>query len=539
MQQSITRLVFAFFAISAWLDAVSTGSGQALAHSTPQGTKSFASRGDSDQSAFPALESTGIQFNLTHGSVEKRSEKENSWMLLQRQLNHGRARLAQMQSRNVPSSEELSEAMDRRRRWLERRAMDPEIQSPDILGRTAVHTESYDASILGHNQTLSLGERQRGSRRSSGKFVVRDSNSNSAVNRIKEAAQQNKVTNAQDPSADNTLGLSIEANDVGYFTTVQIGSSNNNFKLLVDSGSSDTWVSGTNCSNCASHNKLGESSSSSLKISNKQYKISYGTGSVNVNRATDSMTVAGHTISNMQIGVSTSETAEFGGENIPFDGLMGLGGSALSVLGGKTVIEMMADQNLVDQPVVGYRLGRVADGSNNNHGQITFGAIDSSQVSGSLQEFDNQSNNGYWEIVLEDVSVGSKSVLGSRRRRGSNKHRATLDTGTSLIIAPQSVADAIHNAIQGSSSDGQGGYEIPCSTDTSLTFTFKGGYKFTMDSRDMIFSVSDSDTGKCVSSVSSGSSEGESAWILGAAFLKNVYFATNTRTNQIGIGKLK
>lgn len=529
------RLVLPMFAVLAYLTI-----GIVSAHSAPVGISSFASRGNQAESSFPSLESDSpsMQFNLTHSSVEKRSAKEDAWIVLQRHLNHGRARLASMKNKGALSAEELSEAMDRRRRWLERRDKHDHFNTVDMLGRAITFdNHPLDASTM--NQTarsVPNTEHSRGSRRSSGKFVARD---NSEVSRIKQAAAHNKVTKAQDPSSPHTIGLDIEANDVGYFATIQIGSSNNNFKMLIDSGSSDTWVAGSDCSSCSTQNKLGTQSSKSLKLSNKQYKISYGTGSVLVHRAHDDMTVAGMTVKNMQFGVSTHETPEFGGKDIPFDGLIGLGGSSLSVLGSKTVIDMMAEQNLVQQPVIGYRLGRVADGSNNNHGQITFGAIDSSQVSGSITEFDNQSNDGYWEVPLDDVSVGSKSVLGSRRRRGSNTHRATLDTGTSLIIAPKSQADAIHNAIHGASSDGQGGYEIPCTTDATLSFTFSGGHKFTINSRDLIFAGSNKNSGMCISAVSSGNAQGDSAWLLGAAFLKNVYFATNTKSNQIGLGKLK
>ena len=45
------------------------------------------------------------------------------------------------------------------------------------------------------------------------------------------------VTNATGASARNSEGLAIEANDVGYFVEVQIGSSDTKFKMLVDSGS--------------------------------------------------------------------------------------------------------------------------------------------------------------------------------------------------------------------------------------------------------------------------------------------------------------
>lgn len=51
------------------------------------------------------------------------------------------------------------------------------------------------------------------------------------------AATDDTVDVADAPTGVNSLGLDIEANDVGYFATVQMGTPARDFKLLMDSGS--------------------------------------------------------------------------------------------------------------------------------------------------------------------------------------------------------------------------------------------------------------------------------------------------------------
>ena len=135
-------------------------------------------------------------------------------------------------------------------------------------------------------------------------------------------------------------------------------------------------------------------------------------------------------------------------------------------------------------------------------------------------------------MSLDSVSIDSDQVSG-----GST---AVLDTGTSLIVAPKSAADKIHDAIPGAKSDGQGGYTIPCTTSKTLSFTFSGN-TYSMDARDLLFAPKDPNNlkGTCISAVSTGSTMDGADWLLGAAFLKNVYFATNSDANSIGLGKLK
>lgn len=60
-----------------------------------------------------------------------------------------------------------------------------------------------------------------------------------------------------------------------------------------------------------------------------------------------------------------------------------------------------------------------------------------------------------------------------------------------------------------------------------------------IDPRDLTYlPVSSNLTGACVSAISAGTIGGSGEWLVGAAFLKNVYFATNAKSNTMALGIL-
>ena len=346
------------------------------------------------------------------------------------------------------------------------------------------------------------------------------------------ASQSDNLTLASAPTAVQSLGLDIESNDVGYVATIVVGSQNQTFRMLIDSGSADTWVPSTACQACGStHAKGGGSTTSdTFKSLSTPFSIQYGTGDVSGNLATDNLDIASLALTNYTFAVTTQESDDFAADTVPFDGLMGLARSELSNAGQPTPIDALYKEGKVQAPVMGYHLGRVADGYND--GEVTFGGVDPAKYTGNITEIDNVSTKGFWEAAIDAVSVSGTSL-------GLKGRTAILDTGTTLIVAPQSDADAVHAQIKGSKSDGQGGYTIPCTTTAQVAFTF-GGVEFPIDTRDMLFHPVDSDNldGDCASAISAGNVGQKNEWLVGATFLKNAYFATNTKANKIGLAKL-
>ncbi|SNX84309.1 related to extracellular aspartic proteinase [Melanopsichium pennsylvanicum] len=495
--------------------------------------------------AFQNADGSGrLGMKLQLKMLQRDSESE-PLLLYQRHINRATSKLAAILGRSPPTSLEMQQALERRKASiLARRSSIPSSTPSSFLERGS-HTNarqgytSYASTPDGpeHQRRLlssildSIFGNTSVESGNKSKSTVASVSSNGYAEADFIASQTDNLTLASNPTAVQSVGLDIESNDIGYVATIQIGSQNTTFRMLIDSGSADTWVPKSTCDACGStHQQLGPNNSDTFKALSTPFSIQYGTGDVSGNLAVDSFDIAGLGLSNFTFAVTTEESSDFSDSTVPFDGLMGLARSELSNAGQPTPIDALYEQGQVQAPVMGYHLGRVADGYND--GEVTFGGVDPAKYSGNITEIDNVSTKGFWEGSIDAVTVGGTDLDLQNRT-------AILDTGTTLIVAPQRDADAVHAQIPGSKSDGQGGYTIPCTTTKQVAFKF-GGVVFPIDSRDMLFLPVDANDlkGECVSAISAGNVGQANEWLVGATFLKNVYFATNTKANVIGLAPL-
>lgn len=398
---------------------------------------------------------------------------------------------------------------------------------------------SIDDAELVHNirkrmESLSLPFSESSLRRRAGPVPVAQNNPNGYPVSSFRALNNSTITTPSNPTAKNSIGLSIQANDVGYLAEISIGTPPRKFKVILDSGSADTWVmlpqcrSSQNSAEGCNHPSLN-AASSTLHMTNTNFKVSYGTGSVQGVLIKEDITIGGLLLRQHTFGGVTSASKEFTSSNIPFDGLMGTAKSSLSSQKVMTPIEAMAKAGLISGAFIGYSLGRVSD--NQNIGQATFGGVDQTKFTGNLTMFRNVNTKGFWEGEMATILVNGQVVL--KQKTG------ILDTGTTLIIAPPADAQALHARIPGASSDGKGGYLIPCTNKAKVALSF-GGVPFEINPVDLTFQPTTTDlSANCISAISSGTVGGPNQWLLGDTFLKNVYFATDATHNEMGMAALK
>jgi hypothetical protein len=324
--------------------------------------------------------------------------------------------------------------------------------------------------------------------------------------------------------------------DVGYLATVQMGTPPQNFLILMDSGSADLWVASEACQStaggdCGNHQTLGSQSSSSFQASNTPFQVTYGTGAVSGAIIQDDISIAGLTLKAHTFGVTTQETPDFSADTVPFDGLMGLAQSTLSEQKTATPIEALASQGLVPAAITSYKISRALDAKND--GEITFGALDQTKFDpATLTVTPNVNTQGFWESALDAITVDGQDT-GLAGRTG------IMDTGTTLIVAPVDDATAVHNLIQGSQADGQGGFTVPCTFNQSIALTLNGN-QFAIDPRDIAIQPVDPNdpTGDCISGISGGNIGGATEWLVGDVFLKNAYYSTDVGKNTLTFAKL-
>ncbi|KAJ7678508.1 aspartic peptidase domain-containing protein [Mycena rosella] len=344
------------------------------------------------------------------------------------------------------------------------------------------------------------------------------------------SASDAEVTKAHNTTFPQSAGLDIEANDIGYLATVQLGTPPRDFHLLADSGSADIWVGGENCQadeggGCGDHKFLGEKSSSSFRDTGKPWGIGYGIGHVSGNMVVDHVTFARFTLQNHTFGVASNESAQFTPDNIPLDGIVGCAKLPLSIQQTPTLVEALRSTGLIASNIISYKISRESDGKND--GEITMGAMDPSKfVASSLVRVKNVNTGGFWEANLDAITVNGEDV-------GLVNRSCIWDTGTDV--------DAIHSVIPGAKFDTSSNtWTVPCDTDASVSLVFGG--KSSQYSR-AIWRPPPVDhnntTGACTSAIAEGGvSKGPTHWLVGGMVLKNVHLSTNEDTEDISIARL-
>ncbi|POY70891.1 hypothetical protein BMF94_6068 [Rhodotorula taiwanensis] len=307
-----------------------------------------------------------------------------------------------------------------------------------------------------------------------------------------------------------------------YFTTIEIGTPPQEFKVILDTGSSNLWVPGKGCSSiaCFLHAKYDSSASSTYKANGTEFKIQYGTGSLEGFIDNDVVQMAGLKIKGQDFAESTVEpglTFAFG----KFDGILGLGYDTISVAHVVPPFYNMINQGLLDEPVFAFWMG-----SDPEQGEAVFGGVDSKHYTGKI-DYVPVRRRGYWEVELEKVGFGKETL--ELENTG-----AAIDTGTSLIALPTDVAEMINTEI-GAKKNWAGQYTVECDTIKSLpdlTLYF-GGKPYSLSAEDYILQVQ----GTCLSAFTGLDIPGSPLWIIGDVFLRKFYTVYDKGRDAVGFAK--
>lgn len=170
-----------------------------------------------------------------------------------------------------------------------------------------------------------------------------------------------------------------------------------------------------------------------------------------------------------------------------FDGILGLGYDTISVNKIVPPFYNMIDQGLLDHRVFAFYLDDTAtdgDGS-----EAVFGGIDEDHFTGKITKLPLR-RKAYWEVDLDAITFDKETAE-------LDNTGVILDTGTSLIALPSTLAEILNNKI-GAKKSFSGQYTVDCAKRDELpdvTFTLTG-HNFTIGAHDYILEVQ----GSCISS---------------------------------------
>jgi hypothetical protein len=225
----------------------------------------------------------------------------------------------------------------------------------------------------------------------------------------------------------------------------------------------------------------------------------------------------------LTFGLATEVSEEF--RAYPMDGILGIGrGSKFKGnIEAPQVMEVLTSSNLIGSKLYGVYLNRAEDGLND--GEFNLGEPNKERYDGDLNNIPLIENDkGFWEIKVDDVGVDNVEL-------GISGRTAFIDTGTSFMFLPEDDATAIHDLIPGYTKSGES-YTVPCDTDKAIWISF-GDQKYNISAADWVGGETD---GGCRSNIIGRTTFGETQWLLGDVFMKNVYTVFDFDNSQIGFG---
>jgi len=313
-----------------------------------------------------------------------------------------------------------------------------------------------------------------------------------------------------------------------YFSEITVGTPPQEFKVILDTGSSNLWVPSSECGSiaCYLHSKYDHESSSTYEKNGSEFAIQYGSGSLSGFVSEDTVTIGDLTIKDQLFAEATSEPGlafAFG----RFDGILGLAYDTISVNKIPPPFYNMINQKLIDEPVFAFYL---SDTNNGDDSEAVFGGVDKAHYTGDITYIPLR-RKAYWEVDLDAITFGDATAE-------LEDTGVILDTGTSLIVLPLTMAEFLNKEI-GAKRSYNGQYTVECEKRDSLsdlTFTLTG-HNFTIGPYDYILEIQ----GSCISAFM-GQDFPEPVGplaILGDAFFRKWYSIYDLGKDAVGIAKSK
>ncbi|KAG2120232.1 acid protease [Suillus clintonianus] len=242
------------------------------------------------------------------------------------------------------------------------------------------------------------------------------------------AADRARARTLVEAGSSSSIGNVTNAG-VMYTADIGVGSPPAYHTVVVDTGSSNTWIA----------NKSYTKTSTSYDTGN-QFVVSYGDGFnytlVAGEEYTDTITLTSNLVIEKQsIGVAFNVSGMGS-----VDGILGLGpvdltwGTVSNAEEVPTVMDNLYTQNTISSEVFGVFFSPASAGDTS--GELTFGGYDQSKITGDVgyaHITTTSPANGYWGVD-EAISYGETKILTSAA--------GIVDTGTTLILIASDAFDS-------------------------------------------------------------------------------------------------
>jgi len=319
--------------------------------------------------------------------------------------------------------------------------------------------------------------------------------------------------------------------DAEYYGNITIGSpATQEFRVILDTGSSNLWVVDKTCENggdcpsycsiqalcgllcdpsccdsaalsaagkrqsnggpCDGKSQFDSDQSNTYKKDGSDWSIQYGTGSASGflgidtvslgDKGSDQLAITGTTF-----GQATHLASFFTDQ--PLDGILGLAFRSIAVDNVQPVFQHAVELGLVDKPIFTVWLKKDGGGARGvNGGQITYGGLDDEHCDDANINYVTVSSKTWWEFNIDGVGVNGKQT--------KKKYSAISDTGTSLIAGPQKPLDDLVKATKAEFNPNYGLYSVDCKAQFTWSIWIDKN-EYPIDATNLVWEI---EKGSCV-----------------------------------------
>lgn len=337
----------------------------------------------------------------------------------------------------------------------------------------------------------------------------------------------------------STVQQTLDNLETLYFANATLGTPAQSFRLHIDTGSSDLWVNAASSRLCREQgNQCGQSGtynandSSTYQFVNNAFNISYvdGSGAAG-DYATDTFRFGGQTIRDMQFGIGYTSTSP--------EGILGIGYTINEVQVNRFGLEEYPNlpQKLKDDGTINANAYSLwLNDLDASTGSILFGGVDTDKFTGTLATLPivrEQNVFAEFIIVLTDMGLAGNTTS----LFADANVPVLLDSGSSLMYLPDSVANALYSQFNARYDSRQGAAFVDCdlaNRQGSLEFGFSG-VTISVPYNELVITAAVS-RGQPVCILGIGPA-GNSVSVLGDTFLRSAYVVYDLENNEISLAQ--
>lgn len=230
-----------------------------------------------------------------------------------------------------------------------------------------------------------------------------------------------------------------------YWGAMSIGTPPQPFKVIFDTGSGNLIIPSNKCTvpGCLPHKKYSsETSSTSAAVTNEKgedsSEITFGTGQISGDFYRDHLCVGESLCIDGNFIAAVQETTEpF--QEIPFDGIMGLGFNDLSMGKGFNMIDELTKKGALPNGQISFYL---TDGGDS---EVTFGGYRPEYLASGIVWAPVEVQS-WWQVSMKDITFDNvpQGLCGK-------ECRVAVDTGTSMLAGPSDLVDKLSSMVNAKS----------------------------------------------------------------------------------------